>query len=218
MRRLGAPVATAAVVLLGLVGALAGAAAQGLRGEPESAGVAAPVEATGPADPVEPPVTLVDDPDLPPLEADLPLTPEVLGTGTAADQVLVPDAWERLQKFPNEAQWTQPGNPRFTYFLRIEQIATQHRTSTEMAGDKLTELSDVEGFDVVSESPGGMHVTYVIEGHLRHVLLRWVDLTDDAADLPEEAEVELEVALAGREVDLPAMEQLVGRVVEGAED
>jgi hypothetical protein len=214
------PALLPALVALALaVGLLAGLTVHLLGPEaPASSGVAEPLVASG--DPMPPATSSspLDDPATPPLATGITLGPQVLGAGATADEVSVPTGWRRKESFANEAQWAVPGNPQFTYFLRIEQIGTQHRTAAEMVDDKLAELADLEALDVVEEGPGELHVTYVLQGHRRHVMLRWVDLRADPDDLAEASEVELEVALAGRAVDVPAMTELVDRVAAGARD
>lgn len=207
------------VALALLVGALVGVSAHLVRPDtPTSTGVAEPLTALGEPTQPAPSSTPLDDPATPALATGIVLTPQTIGTDATADQVSVPATWTRRQSFPNEAQWAIPGSPKFTYFLRIEQVGTQHRTALEMVDDKMAELADLDGLEVVDQGPGELHVTYLLQGHLRHVMLRWVDLRADPDDLAEASEVELEIALAGRAVDVPAMTELVDRVAAGASD
>lgn len=181
-----------------------------------AAGSARPLEAASPSVPVDVVPTPAPDPDAAPLAADLALAPYELGTGPSAVTVLAPEGWNRKEgAFPNESQWVVPGLPRFTHFLRIEQLGTQHSTAPEMVADKIEEVSGLQGMTVIEEGEDRLHVSYLLDGHLRHVMLRWLDIRDDPRQGLPTQHVELEIAASGRAVDLPGLRDLVDGVAEG---
>lgn len=196
-------------------GAGAGVAWASLRDASPAAtddGGARPAVASSPSAPIDPPPELEPDPSQPALATGLALREQQLGTGGFTDTVLAPRAWTRTDSFSNEAKWTVPGHPDYTYVLRQEQVYSQHQGAAAILAARLVELeSAVDDFEVLDRTDDSLEFTYVTDGHLRHALLQWVDLGGSPA-------ADLEVSLTGRERDVPGMDALMDRLVAGARD
>lgn len=178
---------------------------------PSAAGPADPVRAEAPAYPGERTWEPLPDPDLPPLPLDLPLADRQLGPDWASDTVAVPEAWERNDRFANEAMWHPYDYPRFTYFLRVEQVSSRHASAEDLRDERIDRLDDDFASPQLLDA-GGERLWFTArnDGHLQHSVLGWVDFP------PEDGEADLEVAVIGRERDLPGMRRLLDAVRAGS--
>lgn len=199
----------AAVLLLAGLGAAGGYAGATALDVP-SAGTATPLPANSPSVPVDPPPVRVPDPAVAPLALDVPTRRSQLGAEGFEISFPTPRGWRRTFISPVEARWVRPGNPSHTYVLRVEHVLSLRETIDATLQARLERLdAETEEFTVVEQTPSSLHFTYLDAGHLRHGLLRWLDLNGRGV-------AELEVALTGREVDLDGMESLMSAVVRGA--
>jgi len=200
------------IVVLLVVGLVAGAwlsfASDGWAPDPRPA---TPATAASPSAPGGPSWTPMADPDLPPLPLDVPLADQRIGSGAAADTVAVPVSWRRVDRFANEAMWNPHGYPRFTYFLRVEQVSSRHSSVEALRDERVEALpDDFSRPRLLEEGTDTLWFSAENDGHLQHSVIGWVDL------LPEDGEADLEVAVIGRERDLPGMRRLLAAVRAGA--
>ncbi|HEX8780549.1 MAG TPA: hypothetical protein VF728_05220 [Nocardioides sp.] len=203
---------TLGVAVLLAVGLAAGALSSVVTDDrSEADGPAAPLAATTPAFPGDRTWTPLPDPDLPPLPADVPLA-EVLGPGTGGtDTLAVPEGWRRSDRFANETIWHPHGYPRWTYFLRIEQVSSRHADAEGLRDERVERLdSDFDRPELLEVGEDTLWLSADNGGHLQHSLIGWVDLE------PQDGEADLEVAVIGRERDLPGMRLLHEAVRAGA--
>jgi hypothetical protein len=198
----------ALALALGLAGGYAVSAV--VDDHPAAAGRAVPVVAASPSVPVDPPPELVADPDVPPLERDVETRPRKVGARNFAVTVPAPVGWTRSNSLGNESMWLRPGNPSFTYVLRVEVTTAEHRTLEAMVDRRIEDLfADEEDVRILDKGPDSLEFTYVQGKHLRHAFLTWLDLSGSG-------DAELEVALTGRAVDEPGMRDLLATIVAGA--
>jgi len=206
------PRLAAALVLLVALGAAAGFGASWALGEnPGGQGSAAPVVASGPSVPVDPVPDLLPDPDIPPLAPSVPLVRQSVGAGGFRMSVPVPRGWTFSENSLNEWQWRPPDQPAFGYVLRVEQVLSNRRSIEWTLDRRIDELrEDESNLDIIAETTDSLHFSFVTSNHLRHGFLRWLDLTGS-----DNAQVE--VAVTGREDDVPGMRDLIARVAAGVE-
>lgn len=199
------------VLLLG-VGLVSGyGVAQGLREPPSGAGDAIPVAAESPSVPVDPPPTVLPDPDDPALPTDLPTHRESVGSGGFAITVPIPDEWRRTDLGPAEAKWSPAGASPQAYGLRIEQVTSQRQTVSRILADRIADLdASTEDLVVVAQTADSLEFTYVSGGYLRYGFLRWLDLAGAGM-------ADLEIAVTGREADVAGARALVATVAAGAD-
>lgn len=173
-------------------------------------GVPAPVAASSPSMPVDPVPSYVPDPTDPPLPVDLPMGQGGVGTEPFRHVFPVPRGWVATPNSANETKWTDPATPpSWTYVLRVEQVGSENETVERMLAERIEDLTLAEdGFEVVARTGDSLTFSYVTDGHLRFGILRWLDVTGSGF-------AEVEVAVTGREVDLPGMAALVAQVTGG---
>lgn len=203
---------TAALALLLALGAALGFGASWALGEnPAGEGAAAPVAASSPSLPVDPAPELLPDPTTPALAPAIPLERRTVGAGGFRMSVPVPRGWSFSQSSLNEWQWRPPGQPDFGYVLRVEQVLSNRR-SIDWTRDRRTDelREDESNVEVLGETADSLHVSFVASHRLRHGFLRWLDLTGS-----DNAQVE--IAVTGREDDVPGMRDLIARVAAGVE-
>lgn len=199
------------VLLLGIGLAVGYGVAQGVRETPSGDGGAVPVAARSPSVPVDPPPTVLPDPDDPGLATDLPTHRESVGSGGFAITVPVPDRWRRTDLGPAEAKWSPPDASPQTYGLRIEQVTSQRESVSRILQDRIADLdASTEDLVVVAQTADSLEFTYVAGGYLRYGFLRWLDLSGSGM-------ADLEIAVTGREVDVPGARSLLSTVALGAE-
>jgi len=199
------------VALLLALGAAGGYVASAVVDDrPAAAGPAVPVVAASPSVPVDPPPELEPDPDEPPLETRLRTRRQKVGARGFEVTIPAPARWNRSNSAANEAQWLRPGNPSYTYMVRVEVTTTEHRSLSAMVEGRIDDLlAQEEDVAVLDKGADSLEFTYVDGDHLRHAFVHWLDLSGSG-------EAELEVALTGREVDVPGMRELLATMVAGA--
>lgn len=200
----------AALALLVALGAVGGYAASALAGaQPTASGAPAPAQASDPDYPVDPPPVLLPDPDYPALQPGIAMARGTVGSDAFALVFPVPKGWDMTRSSSAETKWYPPGNPGYTYALRVEQTDALRASIAATLADRIVDLEDAEDhLEVVSRTADSLHFTYVTGEHLRHGLLRWMDLTGSG-------NAEVEIAVNGREMDLPGMEALMDEVARG---
>jgi hypothetical protein len=202
------PVALVALLAIGAGGGYA-ASAQSRDGSIGS-GVAAPVPAQAPEMPVEAPQPPVPDPTDPPLEPDIEMAPQKVGTGKFEITFPAPVGWSTNANASNEWKWKKPGTSNNTYVMRIEQINSQDITIQDAINIRIERLR-AEQDDVVIVDRGAETLEYTYrsnEGNARHSFMRWLDL--DAS-----GQADVEIVVHGREMDVPGTRDLIRRVAEG---
>ena len=175
-------------------------------------GVAAPVPAQAPEMPVEAPQPPVPDPTDPPLEPDIAMAPQKVGTGKFEITFPAPVGWSTNANASNEWKWKKPGTSNNTYVMRIEQINSQDITIQDAINIRIERLR-AEQDDVVIIDRGAETLGYTYrsnEGNARHSFMRWLDL--DAS-----GQADVEIVVHGREKDVPGARDLIRRVAEGME-
>ena len=201
----------AVVVALLAVGAGSGfAAAAQTRDATIGSGVPAPVPAARPELPIEAPRPYSADPDDPPLQPGIELTPATLGSGKFEITFPAPAGWRTNANATNEWKWKKPGTSNNTYVMRIEQINSQDITIEDAIDIRIERLDD-EQEDVSIKDRGANSLEYVYrsnEGNRRHSFMRWLDLDDSG-------QADVEIVVHGREVDVAGTEDLIRRVAEG---
>ena len=199
------------VAVLLVAGAAGGfGASLALAENPTAVGAGVPVVAHSPSLPVDPAPSLVPDPAFASLATSLDLVDRrVGGKGGFRMTVPVPKGWDEVANSLNEWKWRPPDQPEFGYVLRVEQVLSQRDTVARILANRKVALDqDESSVEFVDETSNSLHFTYVTESHLRHGFLIWLDVTGSGF-------AQVEVALTGREVDVPGMQDLVTRVAYG---
>lgn len=202
------PAALVALLAIGVGGGYA-ASAQSREGSIGS-GVPAPVPAQAPEMPVEAPQPPAPDPTDPPLEPDIAMAPQKVGTGKFEITFPAPVGWSTNANASNEWKWKKPGTSNNTYVMRIEQINSQDITIEDAINIRIERLR-AEQDDVVIVDRGAETLEYTYrsnEGNARHSFMRWLDL--DAS-----GQADVEIVVHGREKDVPGTRDLIRRVAEG---
>ncbi len=202
------PAALVALLAIGVGGGYA-ASAQSREGSIGS-GVPAPVPAQAPEMPVEAPQPPAPDPTDPPLEPDIAMAPQKVGTGKFEITFPAPVGWSTNANASNEWKWKKPGTSNNTYVMRIEQINSQDITIQDAINIRIERLR-AEQDDVVIVDRGAETLEYTYrsnEGNARHSFMRWLDL--DAS-----GQADVEIVVHGREKDVPGTRDLIRRVAEG---
>nr|WP_300047927.1 hypothetical protein [uncultured Nocardioides sp.] len=202
------PAVLVALLAIGVGGGYA-ASAQSRDGSIGS-GVPAPVPAQAPEMPVEAPQPPVPDPTDPPLEPDIAMAPQKVGTGKFEITFPAPVGWSTNANASNEWKWKKPGTSNNTYVMRIEQINSQDITIEDAINIRIERLR-AEQDDVVIVDRGAETLEYTYrsnEGNARHSFMRWLDL--DAS-----GQADVEIVVHGREKDVPGTRDLIRRVAEG---
>lgn len=201
-----------ALLLLIAAGGGAGYAAGAyLDQPPASAGAPHPVAASGPAYPYTPPVSVLPDPEDPPLRAPFTTRQVQLGLELFGVRFPVPRGWDRHDIGPGEARWTPPDNPD-VYYLRVEQVAGQTRTPQQMVDLRIADLHDdtrITDLRIVTSSEDELSFTFVLADYRHLSVIRWVSPRGSA-------NAELEIAATGRVTDRAGLEALVGLIAATA--
>lgn len=200
---------TAVLVLLLAIGAMTGFVASWALGEnPGGEGAAAPVTAASPSLPVDPVPELLPDPTFAPMQEDLDLVRQAVGIGDFRLSLEVPAGWRFSPNSLNEWQWRPPDFQPFGYYLRVEQVLSNRRSIDWTLDRRIDELKEDEAaVKVLDEGDGRLHYSYIASNHRRHGFLAWLDLTGS-----DNAQVE--VAVTGREADVPGMADLISRIAD----
>ncbi len=201
----------AVLVALLALGTGSGYAASGqTRDATIGSGVPAPVPAQRPELPVEAPMPFTVDPDDPPLQPGIAMTPSTLGAGKFEITFPAPTGWRTNANASNEWKWKQPGTSNNSYVMRIEQINSQDITIEDAIDIRVERLRN-EQEDVVIVGRGASTLEYTYrsnEGNARHSFMSWLDL--DAS-----GQADVEIVVHGRERDVAGTRDLIRRVSEG---
>ena len=200
-------VALVALLAAGIVGGYATAAY--LQSSPVTTGSPTPVAAANPSVPVDPPAPLREDPPQEALEPDLPLREVSVGTDNYKFVFPAPRGWSRLETSSNEVKYKKAGNPSNTYLLRVEQVVSQHEQIPDILAARIDDLRrDEQQVDIQVRTYDSLEFSYVHDGYRRFGLITWLDIT-------RSGQAEAEIALTGREVDVPGMRDLMAKVIRG---
>lgn len=200
-----------ALVAAGIVGGFAAAAY--LEPDPITTDVPSPVVAESPSVPVDPPPPLREDPSQPALETGLALRQVSVGTDNFKFVFPAPRGWSREETSSNEVKYKLESNPSNTYLLRLEQVVSQHETIPNMVATRIMELKrDEDDYAEIRRTYDSLEFSYVHDGYRRFGLITWLALTESAQD---SGQAEAEIAVTGREVDVPGMRKLMTRVIRG---
>ena len=191
----------------GIVGGYAAASYSGP--SPITTGTPSPVTATNPSVPVDPPPPLRGDPTEAPMKTDLPLRDVSVGTDTYQFVFPAPVGWQRNDTYANEVKFKLADNPSNTFVLRLEQVVSQHETIPDMVTARIADLKrDVDNYQEIKRTYDSLEFSYVYDGYRRFGFITWLDLT-------RSGQAEAEIALTGRAVDVPGMQDLFPRVIDG---
>ena len=200
-------VALVALLAAGIVGGYATAAY--LQSSPVTTGAPTPVVAANPSVPVDPPAPLREDPPQESMEPDLPLREVSVGTDNYKFVFPAPRGWSRLETSSNEVKYKKAGNPSNTYILRVEQVVSQHEQIPDILAARIDDLRrDEQQVDIQARTYDSLEFSYVHDGYRRFGLITWLDIT-------RSGQAEAEIALTGREVDVPGMRDLMAKVIRG---
>ena len=205
-----------AVVLLA-VGVVGGyAVADRAQPEPASSDTLTPVPAVSPDVPTPPAQTYLPDPDTAPLEPDLPSAPKDLrvsrrGLGVTVN---VPDGWVQNQvSETNMWNFVKPGNPFFTYLLRVNIVRGSNVSISVAKGTRIAALEEsesnggaVQDFNVTAETDDTFEATYTSGGYLRVTMEKWVSFDGSHAWAS--------VSVTGRSVDEEGLRDLLNRPID----
>lgn len=200
-------VAVVALLAASIVGGYAAAAY--LQSSPVTTGAPEPVTAASPRFPVDPPAPLREDPPQAPMETSLPLRQVSIGTDSYKFVFPAPRGWSRLETSSNEVKYKKVQNPNNTFLLRVEQVVSQHEQIPDILASRIDDLKrDEEDYKEIRRTYDTLEFSYVHDGYRRFGIITWLDVngTDQA---------EAEIAVTGREVDVPGMRELIAKVIRG---
>ena len=141
------------------------------------------------------------------MEVDLPLREVSVGTDNYRFVFPAPRGWSRLETSSNEVKYKKAQNPTNTYILRVEQVISQHEQIPDMVEARVQDLRrDEEQVHIPlgARTYDSLEVSYVHDGYRRFALYTWLDIT-------RSGQAEAEIAITGREKDLPGMRDLRGQ-------
>ncbi len=199
-----------ALLLLILVGGGAGFGVATLLDRPgDPSGAPKPLTATNPSYPYTPPIRVQPDPEEPPpLRAPFDTRPDTLGGGPFAVAFPVPVGWVRSNTAAGEIRYVLPGDPAFTYSVRIEQVSSQPRSVPDWVSSRIDDLSEATGisdYRTIRATDNELVCSYVQDRHRRIQVVRWLSPRGGT-------NAEIEVAAVGRVVDQAGLEDLVGLI------
>ncbi len=196
----------AALLATGIVGGFA--ASSYLEPDPITTGAPQPVSAEDPRFPTDPAALQQEDPTEPALKTGLEMVDVTVGSGSNAFVFPAPKGWRRLEPSSNEVKYKVANNPANTYVLRVEQVVSEHETIRDIVAATKADLErDFEQVEVI-QTYDTLEYSYVYEGYRRFGITSWLDIS-----LSDQAEAE--IAVTGRRVDVPGMEELIAKVIRG---
>ncbi|MXG91171.1 hypothetical protein [Nocardioides flavescens] len=208
-----------AVVLLALGAAGGYVAADRTRPEPVALDLPEPVPAVSPAVPTPPAVELLPDPSSPALAPALPLEQMDFRVGRRGMGVSVgiPTGWAVYKEAEGDPAWnaTVPGNPTYTFKLRVALVAGRHQSvgvaklSRKEALRSAVDEDELADLTYLAETEDAFVATYVQDDHLRVTMERWVSFGSDTAYA--------DISVTGRKVDEQGLADLLARVAASAE-
>ncbi|UUZ61317.1 hypothetical protein [Nocardioides sp. B-3] len=202
-------VAVVTLLAAGIVGGFA--IAEVLQSSPVTSGAPRPVTAESPSFPSNPREPLEADPPQEALRSNLPLRDVSVGTDNYKFVFPAPRGWSRLETSSNEVKYKKAGNPTNTYIMRVEQVVSQHEKIPDMVQERVDDLrrdEDRVRIPLGARTYDALEVSYVHDGYRRFALY-----TGSTSPVPTRAEAE--IAVTGREVDLPGMRDLMTKIIRG---
>jgi len=176
---------------------------------------ATPLPASPPL-PLDPAVPYAEDIDYPALQPGVPLKDATLGTAPNEWAFRVPEGWrlydasEGLQ-VGTEARWRPADEPTVGgYSVRLK-VVDDHHTPQRMLEIKLSDLTlspeSFPDFTVLERTDDTLAFTYRApsSGVLRYNTFRWFTG-------PDGGEARVEMSVAGRQRDVPGLDDLLARV------
>lgn len=168
-------------------------------------GPATAVSASNPSYPLDPPLNVLPDPDVPPpLAPPFSTRPVSLGQAPFAVTFPVPATWQRFDTNAGEARFTPPGNPSHTYSIRVELVGSQTRTIQQSVTDRVTDLQGdtrIEDLQILAQADDSLIASFVLDDFRIVSVLRWVSPRGTPA-------AEVEISASGRMRDRPGLEAL----------
>jgi hypothetical protein len=213
---IGSAVAAVAVCLL--VGVASGYAASELtRPRPTHASEAAPIEAGSPSVPTvtvstpTPTGTVLPDPDqYPPLDfGDLSFAEHKIGTSSETWSYEAPTDWRLFDTHDTGYRWTLPGNPDFTYSMRVNPLTVPSSTAAlaQARYDAIAGATGNSGATQVEISDHDVALTYVsADQHLRYQHTYFISPPGSTTGV-------FEVTVSGRIRDQQGLDDLLEYVV-----
>ena len=200
-------VAVVALLAAGIVGGFATAAY--LQPDPVTTGAPEPVVAEDPSIPVEPPAPIQQDPTEPALQTGLSMRKVSVGSGNNEFVFPAPVGWRRVEPNSNEVKYKVPDNPGNTFVLRVEQVTSQDQTIPEIVlTQEDTMKREFEDYELLGRTHDSLEFSYVYNGYRRFGFMTWLDIS-------RSGQAEAEIAVTGREVDVPGMRELMTKVIRG---
>jgi len=202
---------TAAAVVLScaLIGAVAGyATSYAGHQDPARLPSAAPLAATSPSVPTDPPVTVVPDPDeYPPLRTDLTYVTRFVRQASTRWQYDAPRGWDRHES-SSGVRWTLPGNPEHTYSMRVVPVSVPITTSNlaRYRFQAVRGSPDLERVEQQSIDEHSVTFTYVFDSHEIYQHSYWISNPGSEIGV-------FEITVSGRYRDKPGLEALLERVL-----
>ena len=199
-------VAVVTLLAAGIVGGFV--IADQLRSSPVTSGAPEPVVASDPSIPVDPSSVLRDDPTEPPLGVNLPMSDVSVGTDAYSFVFPAPRGWTRIDTVSNEVKYKNANYPTNTYVLRVEQVTSDHETIPDILASRIDDLRrDEEQVNITKRTYDTITFNYVHDGYKRYGIITWLDVTLSG-------QAEAEIAVTGRIVDVPGMEDLHAKVID----
>ncbi len=205
----GAVAARLAVVVAGLLaGAGLGYAAAGAeRTVPTEIALARPFPAASPSVPTDPPITTVADPtQYAPLGTDLDFVRRRVGVEPNRWIYDVPRGWEPAEEQPDGVRWTLPGNPVFTYSMRVAIIDNLPITTAQTAVNRRDNVRGLEGYQQLALTDNDLQFTYVLDQHARYQNSYWISE-------PRSDRTAFEITVSGRLSDREGLDALLEHLV-----
>lgn len=167
----------------------------------------APLAASSPSFPTDPPIEVLPDPKYPALETGTRFgKPVRVGSDSFGVTVRVPAGWGRTDTDLVESKWAPIGSPLNTYLLRVKIISGQHLTVRQAREQRRAALSSVvTEWQLEDETVDTFVATYVNDDYRRLAMERFLSVDgSDAAFVT--------VAVIGRVEDRAGLKDLLDRV------
>jgi hypothetical protein len=120
----------------------------------------------------------------------------------------VPADWVRINTAPGEIRYVLPGDPAFTYSVRIEQVGSQPKTPAEWVPSRIHDLEisvGISDYRTIRTTSDELVCSFVQAEHRKICVIRWIS--------PRGGEhAEVEIAATGRVADQAGLEDLVGLI------
>lgn len=170
---------------------------------------AEPLEAESPSVPAMTVLRTLPDPDLPALATDLTYRTADVGAEPFLITLEVPADWEETALEVAEKKWVPPGRPEDTYFIRVEKVASQRESVSNILTARIDALGSAPGvldLQILERTSSTLTVSYLnTRQHRRFQTIRWVSPANSGM-------AEVELVVNGRERDLPGMSVLLDQM------